>query len=65
MCCNSYFRPESHINTSEVTEESMHPNLTLSDSLGFILQKVPPAYQQMLATNYSVRPISTNSPLRA
>ncbi|POY70341.1 hypothetical protein BMF94_6621 [Rhodotorula taiwanensis] len=49
-----YFRPESHINTSEVTEESMHPNLTLSDSLGFILQKVPPAYQQMLATNYSL-----------
>ncbi|BGP52725.1 phospholipid:diacylglycerol acyltransferase [Rhodotorula sphaerocarpa] len=49
-----YFRPEAHVNTSEVTEETMHPNLTLNDALGFVLQKVPPSYQQMLATNYSL-----------
>ncbi|GAA5980923.1 hypothetical protein JCM10908_003920 [Rhodotorula pacifica] len=48
-----YFRPESQVNTSEVTEDTMHPNLTLNDALSFVLQKVPNSYQQMLATNYS------------
>ncbi|KAG0661838.1 hypothetical protein C6P46_003729 [Rhodotorula mucilaginosa] len=48
-----YFRPESHANTSEVTSDTMHPNLTLNDALSFVLQKVPTSYQQMLATNYS------------
>lgn len=42
----------------------MHPNLTLNDALGFVLQKVPPSYQQMLATNYSVGPRLTPSCLR-
>ncbi|GAA6053369.1 hypothetical protein JCM3770_004134 [Rhodotorula araucariae] len=48
-----YFRPESHVNTSEVSAETMHPNLTLADATSFILEKVPPSYQTMLASNFS------------
>jgi len=33
----------------------MNPNLTLNDATSFILEKVPPSYQQMLASNFSVR----------
>lgn len=54
----SYFRPESHSNTSEVSDETIHPNLTLNDATSFLLEKVPPSYQQMLASNFSVRPPS-------
>lgn len=60
----SYFRPESHANTSEVTSDTMHPNLTLNDALSFVLQKVPTSYQQMLATNYSVSRFGRNLPAR-
>lgn len=51
----SYFRPENYSNTSEVTEDAVHPNLTLNDATSFLLEKVPPSYQQMLASNFSVR----------
>jgi len=52
---DSYFRPEKFENTSEVNSETMNPNLTLNDATSFILEKVPPSYQQMLASNFSVR----------
>ncbi|KAJ8296972.1 Phospholipid:diacylglycerol acyltransferase [Rhodotorula toruloides] len=48
-----YFRPENYSNTSEVTEDAVHPNLTLNDATSFLLEKVPPSYQQMLASNFS------------
>lgn len=51
----SYFRPEEQANTSSVTTDTIHPNLTLNDATSFILEKVSPAYQSMLASNFSVR----------
>ncbi|GAA5898770.1 hypothetical protein JCM5296_006713 [Sporobolomyces johnsonii] len=48
-----YFRPEEKSNTSEVSASTVYPNLTLDDANSFILEKVPPSYQQMLASNFS------------
>ncbi|GAA6018214.1 hypothetical protein JCM11491_005636 [Sporobolomyces phaffii] len=48
-----YFRPEKFENTSQVNSDTVYPNLTLNDATSFILEKVPPAYQQMLASNFS------------
>lgn len=39
-----------------MTADTTHPNLTLDDSMSFILEKVPVSYQTMLASNFSVRP---------
>ncbi|GAA6031946.1 hypothetical protein JCM8097_003355 [Rhodosporidiobolus ruineniae] len=48
-----YFRPEEHANTSEVSEDTIYPNLTLNDANSFVLEKVGTPYAQMLASNYS------------
>ncbi|BGP12575.1 hypothetical protein JCM10213_004838 [Rhodosporidiobolus nylandii] len=48
-----YFRDEEHRNTSEVTEEAIHPNLTLNDATSFMLEKVGTPYAQMLQSNFS------------
>ncbi|GAA6061346.1 hypothetical protein JCM10212_004827 [Sporobolomyces blumeae] len=48
-----YFRPEKYENTSDVNSDVVYPNLTLNDATSFILEKVPPSYQQMLASNFS------------
>ncbi|GAA5903261.1 hypothetical protein JCM8208_002257 [Rhodotorula glutinis] len=47
------FRPETEANNSDVTADTTHPNLTLDDSMSFILEKVPVSYQTMLASNFS------------
>ncbi|GAA5859636.1 hypothetical protein JCM8547_006173 [Rhodosporidiobolus lusitaniae] len=48
-----YFRPEEHQNTSQVTSDTIHPNLTLNDGMSFMLEKVGTPYAQMLASNFS------------
>ncbi|GAA6006558.1 hypothetical protein JCM10207_004972 [Rhodosporidiobolus poonsookiae] len=48
-----YFRPEEHANTSDVSAETIHPNLTLNDATSFMLEKVGTPYAQMLARNFS------------
>ncbi|GJN92257.1 hypothetical protein Rhopal_005287-T1 [Rhodotorula paludigena] len=40
------------MNNSTLTD-TIHPNLTLNDATSFILEKVSPAYQSMLASNFS------------
>ncbi|KAL1406370.1 phospholipid:diacylglycerol acyltransferase [Vanrija albida] len=39
---------------SKLTEETVAPNLTVSDAVPYVLTHTPPEYQRMFATNYSV-----------
>ncbi|GAA5897307.1 hypothetical protein JCM6882_001854 [Rhodosporidiobolus microsporus] len=48
-----YFRPEEFKNTSEVSADTIYPNLTLNDAMSFMLEKVGTPYAQMLASNFS------------
>ncbi|KAM0755788.1 LACT-domain-containing protein [Meredithblackwellia eburnea MCA 4105] len=48
-----YFRPEVYGNTSEISEQTVHPNLTLNDATTYILENVPASYQRMISANFS------------
>lgn len=51
---HSYFKPEIYGNESDINAVTANPNLTLAEATGYILNHVPPAYQNMIHSNFSL-----------
>lgn len=49
----SYFKDESQSNKTDINSSTASQNLTMDDATSYILDHVPPAYQNMMHSNYS------------